>query len=275
MKESQSLEIFRRMCRTRYFELNLYEIGKTGEIYCPFYLSTGQESISAAVSTEISDCLIFGQHRGHSVYLAFGGNPAKLRDELLGRETGCCQSKGGSPCAYDPDIGMIPHHGLIGENIPLGVGAALGSNKTVVCFFGDAAAEEDYALASIGFAVTHKLPVLFVCEDNDLSVLTPKSVRRNWRMAKVTEAMGLPSADISDDPWEVAKYTKKFKNKLPAYINAKTCRHHWHQGSGCDGPPKQNRFELVKEKLKEMGIIEKAKKIEEDEKQRMDKLWQI
>lgn len=275
MNESQSLEIFRRMCRTRYFELNLYEQGETGDIYCPFYLSVGQESISAAVSTEISDCLIFGQHRAHSVYLAFGGDPIKLRDELLGRETGCCNGRGGSPCAYDPDIGMIPHHGLIGENIPLGVGAALGSGKTVVCFFGDAAAEEDYALAAMGFAVTHKLPVLFVCEDNDLSVLTRKAVRRNWRMAKVTEAMGIPSADISDDPWEIAKYTKKFLKDLPAYINATTCRHYWHQGSGCDGPPRENRFELVKEKLKEMGLAEKAKKTEAEEKQRMDELWQV
>lgn len=270
----QSLDMFHRICVTRYFELKVCEAIDKGLIIYPTYLSIGQESISAAVSTEFSDCLIFAQHRAHSVYLAFGGDSKKLRDELLGRESGCSGGRGGSPAIQDLNIGMIGHHGLIGENIPLAVGAALGNpNKRVVSFFGDAAAEEDFALASMGFAITHKLPVLFICEDNDLSILTPKKVRRSWEVSDATASMGIPSADITDDPWLVAYYVRKFSNNLPAYINCRTCRHRWHVRTGIDGPPKWDRFELAKQQLDDLGLLKEAKKIEKGAKQCMEKLW--
>ena len=271
----QSLDMFHRMCVTRYFELKVLEAIDKGLITCPTYLSIGQEAISAAVSTVISDYLIFAQHRAHSVYLAFGGDQVKLRDELLGRESGCSCGRGGSPAIQDLNIGMIGHHGLIGENIPLAVGAALGiPKKRVVSFFGDAAAEEDYATASMGFAITHKLPVLFICEDNDLSILTPKKVRRSWEVTDVTASMGIPAVDVTDDPWLVAYYVRKFSKNLPAYINCRTCRHRWHVGSGIDGPPKWDRLELVRKQLGDLGLSKEAKKIEKEAKQGMERLWE-
>lgn len=271
----KSLDFFRRMCVTKYFELKVAEAIEKGLIDCPVYLSLGQESISAAVSAEISDCLIFAQHRAHSVYLAFGGEPIKLRDELLGRESGCSGGRGGSPAIQDLNIGMIGHHGLIGENIPLAVGAALGNpDKKVVSFFGDAAAEEDYALASMGFAITKKLPVLFICEDNDLSILTPKKVRRSWEIHDVTATMGIPSIAIADDPWLIAHYVRVFSNNLPAYINCYTCRNRWHTGAGIDGPPLWDRFGLVKKQLEHLGLFNEAQSIENEERKNMETIWE-
>jgi pyruvate dehydrogenase E1 component alpha subunit len=267
-----SLEMFRRICLVRYFELKVVEAYNKGLIRSPIYLSTGQESIAAAISMVIPGYFIFAQHRGHATYLVFGGDPIKLIDELLGRPTGCTGGKGGSPMIQDPNIRMIGHHGLIGENIPLGVGFALGSKQNTVCFFGDAAAEEDYALGAMGFASTHKLPVLFVCEDNDLSILTPTKVRRNWEIAEVAKALKIPAVDITDDPWLIAHHTEELVKDLPALINCRTCRHFWHAGIGIDGPPEWDRLALIKEELKKRGLD--YEKTESQIKQYINELWE-
>lgn len=267
-----SLELFRRMCLIRYFEFEAARAYKAGLIHSPIYLSVGQESISAAISAVISDYYIFAQHRAHSVYLAFGGVPINLIDELLGRPTGCTGGKGGSAMIQAPKIKMIGHHGLIGENVPLAVGFALGSGQKTVCFFGDAAAEEDYVFGALGFAATHKLPVLFVCEDNDLSILTRTHVRRKWEMADVVDALKMPAVDITDDPWLIAYHTKELVKDLPAFIECRTCRHFWHVGVGVDSPPEWDRFELVKEELKALGID--YKKTEDEIKQYVKEQWE-
>lgn len=271
LTQDESLGVFRRMCATRYFELEAIKAYKQGLIKSPLYLSIGQESISATVATLIKDHYIFAQHRAHSVYLAFGGDPVALIDELLGLPTGCNKGIGGSPCIQSDEIKMVGHHGLIGENVPLAVGMALGSGKPVVCFFGDAAAEEDYTFSSMGFAQTHKLPVLFVCEDNNLSILTEKKVRRSWELADVAKGIGMPSADILDDPWEIAYYLKEFG--LPAFINCRTCRHHWHVGVGVDNPPEWDRFNMVKETLAELGYEPALNEVQVNAKKRMEGLW--
>lgn len=267
-----SLEIFRRICFVRYFELKAAQVYKDGLIHSPIYLSVGQESIAAAISMVISGYVIFAQHRAHATYLAFGGDPVKLIDELLGRPTGCTGGRGGSPMIQEPNIKMIGHHGLIGENVPLAVGYALGSKQNTVCFFGDAAAEEDYVFGSMGFASTHKLPVLFVCEDNDLSILTPTDVRRNWEIADVAAALKMPAVDITDDPWLIAFQTKELVKNLPAFINCRTCRHLWHAGAGIDGPPEWDRLALLKETLMALGID--YKDTENQTKLYVENLWE-
>ncbi len=269
-----SLEMFRRMCRIRYFEFQVAKFSSKGFIKCPVYLSIGQESIAASISTVMTGSYVFAQHRAHSVYLAFGGDTIKLIDELLGLSSGCCGGMGGSPPIQDRNVKMIGHEGLIGEHIPIAVGAALGSGKEkVVCFFGDGAVEEDYIYGAIGFAATHKLPILFVCEDNDLSVLTPKRERRSWKIDEVARAMGISSIDITDDPWLIRHYVEGFSNHLPAFFNIRTCRGLWHVGTGTDGPPEWNRFELVKSKLKDLGLINKAETIEQEIKESIESLW--
>ncbi len=275
LTNEEELEIFRKICLIRNFEKEIIKAYNTNRIHTPVYLSIGQESPSATVSSFFKPDFIFTQHRGHSVYLAFGGDKIKLIDELLGKESGCCQGKGGSPPIQDDSIGMIGHHGLIGENVPLAVGAALGAkNKKVYCVFGDGAAEEDYIFTAIAFAKTHKLPILFLCEDNGLSILTKKEERRDWELSDALKAIGIPSANISDDPYEIAFYVNKFKDSLPAFINCNTCRHHWHTGVGVDCAPEQNRLELVKKRLIDKGCIKEIEKIENEIKEEVEKLWQ-
>jgi len=270
-----SFEIFRRMCIVRFFEYGLIRAVKEGFVTCPVYLSSGQEAIAASVSLAIPGFAIFAQHRCHATYLAFGGNPAMLRDELLGLPTGTSGGRAGSNCiqCHEDGISMYGHHGLIGENVPLGVGAALGNGRPTVCLFGDGAAEEDYVLAAMGFAATHKLPVLFICEDNNLSILTTVETRRSWSITSVARALGMPGIDIADDPWTILVRTLELKDNLPACVNIYVCRANWHVGIGTDGPPAWDRFGMVKTELQKLGWSDSITRIEESVQRTMDDLW--
>lgn len=273
--EETSLEMFRRMCLIRYFELNVkkaYDTGKMPKV--PIYLSVGQEAISAALATTITNKpSLFGQHRGHDIYLAFGGSPLKLIDELLGRSTGCAGGMGGSASIHCPEINMIPHDGLMGTQVADAVGSALATNKTTIAFMGDASAEEGFVLGSIGYAATKKLPVLFVVCDNGLSILTKKGVRRSWTMNEHAN-FGMPAIEIDDDPWLIMHHAEKLVSSLPALMNINTCRELWHAGTGKDGDPEWNRFELVKSNLNKIGLGIEAEAIENITIRCLDKMWE-
>ena len=127
--------------------------------------------------------------------------------------------------------------------------------NNVLCFFGDGAAEEDFVLASLGTAATKKLKILFICDDNNFSVLTPIKDRRSWKIENIAKSFGLNVASIDDDPLTIYKTINSLKKKLPALINIKTCREYWHEGSGKDKPYKGfwNRFEIEKKKLNKLN----------------------
>ena len=264
--------IFRKMCYSRYFELEIVEAHKAKLITCPIYLSIGQEAIPATLSELTNGFTIFAQHRAHGVYVCSAKMPFKLIDELLGLSTGCNGGNGGSNMLQDNDIPMIGHHGLVGENVPLAVGYALGSSKNTLCYFGDGAVEEDYVMASMGFAATHKLPILFICTDNNLAVLTETKVRRSWEAVKVTSAYGLYSCDIYDTPEIIYEKTIEALQFLPAFLNIRTCRHYWHVGSGQDGEPEWDSLYKLKFELKKKNID--ADRIENEEREKVVLLWQ-
>lgn len=270
-----SLTIFERMCRVRYFELGVLDAVSKKEITYPVYLSSGQEAVAAALSAEIRRYMIFAQHRAHDIYLTFGAPPEMLRDELLGLPTGTSQGRAGSNCLqyHGNGVAMFGHHGLIGENVPQGVGAALGSGKKTVCIFGDGAAEEDYVLTAMGFAVTHQLPVLFVCIDNNLSILTSTEVRRSWSITAVARSFGMQAIDMADDPWAVLKHTRDLTKNLPALMNCYVCRGYWHVGIGIDNLPEWDRYQMVMDELIHLGHGKAVQEIEGKTQNDMEKLW--
>ena len=271
------LEVFRRMCLVRCFEQGIIPAMEEKLVACPVYLSTGQEAVPASLAVAIPEFQIFAQHRCHATYLSFGGPPERLRDELLGLPSGTSGGRAGSNCVQyrEENVEMFGHHGLIGENVPLAVGAALGNGRPTVCFFGDGAAEEDYVFAAMGFAATHGLPVLFVCEDNGLSILTKVNVRRSWSMAKVAEALGMLAYEMSDHPWTILHKACELKNCLPAFLNIFTCRARWHVGVGADGPPEWDRYAMVREELGRVGLQHETAWIEREVKRSMEELWDI
>lgn len=271
---TQTLEVFRKMCISRNFEFNVKDAFDKGYIKMPVYLSVGEEAISSAISTVYKKPYIFAQHRCHDIYLAFGGEIVPLIDELLHKPSGIAKGMGGSASIHSPKIGMIGHSGLMGDQIPIAVGFALGSGKKVLAVMGDASAEEDYVIGSMGYAASKKLPVLFVCTDNGLSILTKVEVRRSWSMVSVAKALGMDAVEITDDPWLIMHHVKKLSKNLPSFINIHTTRVLWHNGTGQDSEPEWNRFEMVKKELKNLSLERQALKIEQETKELIDKLWQ-
>ena len=160
------LEIFKKASLCRNFENELYRKVQDKIIKFPVYLSAGQEFIAATVAQKMSEINvepdIFIQHRGHSTYLAFGGDIDELIDEMLGRKTGCSGGMGGSASIQCKKKNIFGHDGLMGNQMPIGVGACFASKLPTIIFVGDSAAEEDYSLSSIGWASTKKLPILFI-----------------------------------------------------------------------------------------------------------------
>ena len=174
-------KIIEKVALCRNFEEQVFENIKNKIIKLPVYLSAGQEFTPATLSEIILGQLkvkplIFAQHRAHSTYLSFGGNIKKLIYELLGDKRGCAYGMGGSASIHDPSINMFGHDGHMGTQVPIGVGSCFVSKKPTIIFMGDASAEEDYVLGALGWASTKKLPVLFVVEDNNFSILTEKKL---------------------------------------------------------------------------------------------------
>jgi TPP-dependent pyruvate/acetoin dehydrogenase alpha subunit len=143
---------------------------------------------------------------------------------------------------------MYGHDGHMGTQVPIGVGACFTSKKPTVVFMGDASAEEDYVLGALGWASTKKLPILFIVEDNNLSILTEKKIRRNWNMHDVAKSFKMKGFELDDNPNNIIKY-KKFFFKEPVLLNIKTNRLFWHSGAGQDDPKKFDRFQNEKLKL--------------------------
>lgn len=225
--------IYEKAALCRAFEEECARRVDAGQITCPVYLSTGQEYVAATVATWCEDHKvspqIFVQHRAHSVYLAFGGDPGDLvRQILFGME--------GSNCIQSVNPLIYGHDAMLGSQVPIAVGACYGNLLPTVCFLGDAAAEEDYALAAFGWAATQRLPILFVVEDNGLSILTETKVRRSWSIEHVARGFGLSANAVSDDPRFLYDAISQEHKWRPALLNVRTSRLRWHSGAGTDGP---------------------------------------
>jgi pyruvate dehydrogenase E1 component alpha subunit len=270
-------QIFQKMCLCRYFELNLIKAVEAGRVTYPVYLCLGQEAVAATLAVELAGqpIQIFTQHRAHDVYLSFGGPPEKLRDELLGLPSGTSGGRAGSNCIqyHSDNVSMYGHHGLVGENVSIGVGASMGNRKLTLIIFGDGAAEEDYVLSSLGFAASHKLPVLFICVDNGLAVLTDKSTRRNWDIDQVADAFGMGSCTLRDSPWLMSGAVQFFmedKGRLPGLLNVEVCRERWHVGTGIDKNKDWDRFLIERDGL----LTAQGEIIEQAIKSQMEEIWQ-
>src|ERR1039457_1928408 len=134
-----TLAIYRNICLCHFFDLEVVKAVQERRVAYQVYLSLGQEAAPAALAPLVPGYLLFTQHRCHAYYLSLGGPPEKLRDELLGLPSGTSGGRAGSNClqCHDDNLTMFGHHGLIGENVPQAVGAALGSGKKVLCVVGD------------------------------------------------------------------------------------------------------------------------------------------
>ena len=170
------MEMLRRMLRIRRFEERVIQLVERGEIVGAAHSYIGEEAVAVGACLALrDDDWITGNHRSHGHPIAKGGDVKKAMAELLGKSTGFCKGKGGSMHLADFSIGILGESGILGSSIPTAVGAALGSqlqgnDRVAVPFFGDGASNEGAFHESVNLAAIWKLPVVFLCENNQYAV---------------------------------------------------------------------------------------------------------
>jgi len=197
-------EMLRRMLLIRRIEECIADMVERSEAICPCHLAIGQEACAVGVAQALDPARdqVFGAHRSHGHYLALGGDPTALLAEVLGRETGCSGGMGGSMHLTAPERGLMGTVPIVAGTIPIAVGAALaarmdGAGAVAVTFFGDGAAEEGVFHESLNLAATHRLPVIFACENNLFSSHLHISLRQPaGRIARFAEAHLIPAETI-------------------------------------------------------------------------------
>ena len=269
--ESYKKRVFKKAALCRNFENETFKAIQNKIIKYPVYLSAGQEFIASSISESIDANIspnIFIQHRGHSTYLSFGGSIEELISELLGKKNGCANGMGGSASIQCKEKNIFGHDGLMASQVPIAVGNCFVTKIPTIVFMGDSSAEEDYVFSSLGWASTKNLPILFIVEDNNLSILTEKSVRRNWSIVEVAKGFGIEAYDISDNPDDIKSHILPDFDR-PLLLNINTVRKYWHAGAGIDD---ENVFDRYEEQMDELGKI--GQDIHNQLKTEIKILWQ-
>jgi pyruvate dehydrogenase E1 component alpha subunit len=242
----------------RQFELKAEEMYKmAGKIRGFFHAYIGQEAIAAGcmTATHQDDPFITG-YRDHGLALAKGTSADACMAELYGKATGCSKGKGGSMHFFDVKNKFFGGHGLVGAQIGTGAGLAFaeqykGTNNVVLCFFGDGAARQGMLHETFNMAMLWKLPVIFICENNNYAMGT--SIQRTSNVIdiyKLADAYEMPGDKVDGMTPEsvheaVARAVKRAREgDGPTLLELKTYRY---KGHSISDPQKYRTKEEVEE----------------------------
>ena len=174
-----------------------------GLIHGACHTYVGEEAIATGVCAHLRlDDPVFSTHRGHGHALAKGLDPRELAAELFGRSTGCSRGRGGSMHLFAPEVGMMGTSGIVGPCILQAAGAGyssklLNSGRVAVAFFGDGAVNNGAFHEGVNLASIWKLPVLFVCENNEFATEVPFTYAAgNPSVAARADGYGLPGVEV-------------------------------------------------------------------------------
>jgi pyruvate dehydrogenase E1 component alpha subunit len=178
-------QIYEKMLLIRYFEEKVIHLFSTDVMHGTTHLYVGEEAVAAGVmaAMEPKDVML-STHRGHGHCIAKGIDLGEMMAEMMGRQAGSCGGRGGSMHIADPQNGNLGSNGVVAGGIPLAVGAALAikqkkTGQVAVCFFGDGATNQGSFHEALNLASVWKLPVLFVCEDNQYGLSTSRCSAMN------------------------------------------------------------------------------------------------
>lgn len=202
---SEFERIYRSLRRIRRAEEEIARIYPTDKIKSPVHLSIGQEFVAVGVCDALRpEDIVSPTYRCHAAFLGKGGSLKGMMAELYGKADGVAGGKGGSMHLIDMSHNVLGASAVVGTTIPVAVGFGLVFRRTrtsrvVASFFGDGATEEGVFGESLNFAALHKLPVLFVCENNGYAIHTP--IGKRWATRQLCERVatyGIPTHRIED-----------------------------------------------------------------------------
>ena len=275
---TELLSLYRTMVRIRAFE-DAAEIASQGGVQAwglsasakpalvrgPLHLSTGQEAVAAGVCAHLKPAdLLTSTHRGHGHTLAKGADSTKMMCELFGRANGYNKGKGGSMHIADFSVGMLGANGVVAAGLPIAVGAAhaLKLRKVdaiAVSFFGDGAINRGPFMESLNWAVVYHLPMLFICEDNQISATTASAPMTAGQGASPrAESLQVPALKVDGNDVEaVSNAAAKLIAEVragsgPRLLHAITYRHKGHVSvdPGTYRDPEEVRKALERDPIK-------------------------
>lgn len=235
------------MLRIRAFEDAVVAVYPEQNMKSPVHLSTGQEAIAAGVGVQLDrEDTICTNHRNHGHCLAKGLPPLALAAECFGRAAGCAGGKGGSMHPVAPAFGLYGTSAIVGGGVPHAVGLALAAkmdrtSRVSVAFFGDGAMEEGSSSESLNFAALHRLPVVFVCENNGYGAASALCCRQpDGDLSLRAKAYGIRSARVDgNNVVEVYKAARQAlawarQGEGPFFLECLTYRWYGHMGTKFD-----------------------------------------
>lgn len=250
MEGFDSLSAYRAMYRIRKIEEKIAEEYPKGDMKLPVHLSIGQEAAPVAICMALhpEDRLV-AAHRSHAPYLAKGGDLRALVDELYGKATGCTGGVGGSMYLTDRNAGFVGSFAVVGDSVSVAIGISHAlqmdnSERVSVCIFGDAVLETGQFWEALNFAALKKLPILFVCENNELATQTPIDMRqplvsitarvRPWLPHSTYQISLSPLQNTDEISHYIYQAAEVALGNLPAFIEVQTYRFVEHVGPNPD-----------------------------------------
>lgn len=229
--------MFRKMLVIRAFEEAAGAAFHAGEVRGSVHQYIGEESIAVGICENLrDDDYLTSNHRGHGHSIAKGAKPHAMMLELFGRVGGTSDGKGGSMHIADFSVGMLGANGVIADGCTISVGAAqsiklLKQDRIVVNFIGDGGINRGPFMEALNWAKVYELPVLFVCENNQIAATTSTySVTAGEGIAARAESFGIPATTIDgNDLFEVDETAARVVSEVrngggPRLIQAMTYR---------------------------------------------------
>ncbi len=235
--QEQLIKMYQLMVTIRRFEDRLYQLFLQGLVPGTLHQYQGQEAVAVGVCTALKpDDIIFSTHRpvGHAI--AKGMTLKSIAAEIMGKADGCAGGKGGQMHLTDVSVGMMPSNAIVGANIPIATGAALGfklrgEDRVSVSFFGDGAANIGAFHEGINLAAVKNAPVIFICENNQYAASTHISLTMKIEnIADRAASYGIPGKIVDGmDVIAVRELTEQAVERArrgngPTLIEAKTYR---------------------------------------------------
>ncbi len=246
VRDERWLRFYRQMLKIRLFEEEVNQLYLGAKMPGLAHLYIGEEAVAVGVCEALRrDDYITSTHRGHGHCLAKGASVDKMFAELLGKEAGYCRGKGGSMHIADQDTGNLGANAIVGGSAGIATGAAMSikmrnTDQVAVCFFGDGALGQGLLYETMNMASLWKLPVIYVCENNQYNEYTHYSETTAGEVTARAAAFGIHVESIDgQDVRSVHATALKSVNSArsgagPAFLQCNTYRFHGHHVGDID-----------------------------------------
>ncbi len=279
--------LYRQMTLIRRVEEEAARAYSTGKIGGFLHLYIGQEAVGVgSIAALRPEDYVVTTYRDHGIAIAKGMGAGPLMAELYGKATGCSRGLGGSMHMFDREHNMLGGYGIVGGHIPLATGVAFASKyradgRVTICYFGEGAVSIGGFHEGVSLAALWKLPIVFICENNEYAMGTP--ISRSISLEDVSmKALGYGidrdrffAEDVLQVQERVGEAVRRAREEsLPTLMEIRTYRFRGHSMSDpakyrtqaeLDEHKKRDPLLRAREKLLSMGLAEASIKALEEE----------